>query len=426
MKTKNEGIKERGLSSPQNHELEGPCSVEFPVNWHNKQLGEILTLNYGWSLPEKKRVTGDVPVFGSNGIVGYHNEPLVASKGIIVGRKGSAGNVHISRRPFCPIDTTFFITPTDTKLNLEFLYFFLLHVDLKRILGDVGVPGLNREMAYREQAWLPTEVSEQRKIAAVLRLLQRAIEQQERLLALTTELKKTLLHQLFTHGLRNEPQKQTEIGLIPESWGVVKLKEVCSFLSGGTPSKQKLEFWIGSIPWISPKDLKKPRLTDAVDHISQAALEDGSTLAPAGSVFVVIRGMILARDVPVALAEVPMAFNQDTKAIIPSNRITPDFLLYSLEAYKRNLFQKVGRSAHGTMTLMSSDIAQFLIPLPDKKEEQRQIADALFQVEKKMDIHRRKHATLSDLFRTLLHELMMARIQITLPCLEILENRGVG
>lgn len=121
--------------------------------------------------------------------------------------------------------------------------------------------------------------------------------------------------------------------------------------------------------------------------------------------------MILARDVPVALAEVPMAFNQDTKAIIPGERIVPDYLLYALEAFKKNLFRKIGRSAHGTMTLMSSDIAQFSIPLPDKKM-QHEIADAIFLVEQKGDFHRRKHAAVSALFHTLLHELMTARIRV--------------
>jgi type I restriction enzyme, S subunit len=61
---------------------------------------------------------------------------------------------------------------------------------------------------------------EQRKIAGVLGVVQRAMEQQERVLALTAELKKTLLHQLFTTGLRGEPQKQTDIGPVPESWEV--------------------------------------------------------------------------------------------------------------------------------------------------------------------------------------------------------------
>ena len=146
--------------------------------WIEKELGDILMLNYGWSLPEKKRIPGDVPVYGSNGVVGNHNHPLVNSAGIIVGRKGSAGNIHYSSKPFCPIDTTFFISPKDTKLNIEFLYYLLLHLDLKRILGDVGVPGLNREMAYRENVLFPEDPDEQWKIAAVLGLVQQAIEKQ--------------------------------------------------------------------------------------------------------------------------------------------------------------------------------------------------------------------------------------------------------
>jgi len=193
--------------------------------WSENELGEILTLNYGWSLPEHKRIAGDFPVFGSNGIVGRHNEAFVSSPGVIVGRKGSAGNVHFSRNAFCPIDTTFFIMPSDTELDIEFLYYLLAHIDLKRVLGDVGVPGLNREMAYKERDHFPNERAEPRKIAGVLGLVQRAMEQQERLLALTDELKKTLLHQLFTRGLHHEPQKQTELGPIPSSWEVVELEK---------------------------------------------------------------------------------------------------------------------------------------------------------------------------------------------------------
>ena len=106
-----------------------------------------------------------------------------------------------------------------------------------------------------------------------------------------------------------------------------------------------------------------------------------------------------------------MAFNQDMKAIIPSERISSAFLLYALGAFKRNLFEKVGRSAHGTMTLMSTEISSFAIPLPDRKT-QEEIATALETVETKFEHYRRKHATLSALFRTLLHQLMTAQLRV--------------
>lgn len=161
----------------------------------------------------------------------------------------------------------------------------------------------------------------------------------------------------------------------------------------------------------SLEDMKRPRLSDVEDHISQEALETGSKLAPAGSVFVVVRGMILAKTVPVALAEVPMAINQDMKAIVPGTKLRADFLLYGLEAFRENLSKKVGRSGHGTCTLMGHEVGAFKIPLPDLKT-QEEIASAIQNIERKKELHQEKRDPLQDLFRTLLHELMTAKTRI--------------
>jgi Type I restriction modification DNA specificity domain len=80
-------------------------------------------------------------------------------------------------------------------------------------------------------------LAEQKKIARVLGLVQRAVEQQERLIALTAELKSALLHHLFSQGLRGEPQKQTEIGTVPESWRVAKLGEYLTAAQYGISAK---------------------------------------------------------------------------------------------------------------------------------------------------------------------------------------------
>jgi type I restriction enzyme S subunit len=265
--------------------------------------------------------------------------------------------------------------------------------------------------ALRELRLTLPPLPEQKKIAHILSTVQRAIEAQERIIKTTIELKKALMHKLFTEGLRGEPQKQTEIGLVPESWEVVELSDVCRFQSGGTPSKQNPEFWQGTIPWVSPKDMKRPRLDDVADHISQEALESGSKLAPAGSVFVVVRGMILAKTVPVALAEVPMAINQDMKAIVPGPKLRSDFLLYALETLRENLFKKVGRSGHGTCTLMGHEVAAFKIPLPDLHTE-KEIASVIQNLERKKELHEQKQIQLQALFHTLLHELMTGKVRV--------------
>jgi type I restriction enzyme S subunit len=302
-------------------------------------------------------------------------------------------------------DGTKVLFPNKKLYDPKFYYFALKSL-------DIPSRGYNRHFKFLKERSLPLPpLLEQRKIAHILSTVQRAIEAQERIIATTTELKKALMQKLFTEGLRHEPQKQTEIGPVPESWEVVKLSNVCQFQSGGTPSKKNPEFWQGTIPWVSPKDMKRPRLSDVEDHISQEALESGSKLAPAGSVFVVVRGMILAKTVPVALAEVPMAINQDMKAIIPGPTLRSDFLLYALETLRDNLFKKVGRSGHGTCTLMGHEVAAFKIPLPDL-HTQEEIASAIQNLERKQELHEEKRDQLQDLFRTLLHELMAARTRV--------------
>ena len=299
-------------------------------------------------------------------------------------------------------------------IDRDFLYFYLKKIEA--YIDSLGSGAIFKAINKSQLAELPINdagipLPEQKKIAHILSTVQRAIEAQERIIQTTTELKKTLMHKLFTEGLRNEPQKRTEIGPVPESWEVVSLSDVCRFQSGGTPSKKNPEFWAGTIPWVSPKDMKRPRLTDVEDHISLEALESGSKLAPAGSVFVVVRGMILAKTVPVALAEVPMAINQDMKAIVPGSKLRSDFLLYALEALRENLFKKVGRSGHGTCTLMGHEVVAFKIPLPNLAA-QKEIASAIQNLERKKELHDEKRTQLQDLFRTLLHELMTATTRV--------------
>jgi type I restriction enzyme S subunit len=302
-------------------------------------------------------------------------------------------------------DGTKVLIPNKKLYDPRFYYFALLAL-------EIPSRGYNRHFTILSERTLPLPpLPEQKKIAHILSTVQRAIEAQERIIETTTELKKALMQKLFTEGLRHEPQKQTEIGPVPESWEVVALSDVCRFQSGGTPSKKNPEFWKGTIPWVSPKDMKRPRLADAEDHISLEALESGSKLAPAGSVFVVVRGMILAKTVPVALAEVSMAINQDMKAIIPGPKLRSDFLLYALETLREHLFKKVGRSGHGTCTLMGHEVAAFKIPLPDLKT-QEEIASAIQNLERKKELHEGKRDLLQDLFRTLLHELMTAKTRV--------------
>ncbi len=395
--------------------------MRFQEGWSKVSLSQILELLYGKSLPKSAREDGSYPVYGSNGTVGYHSEFAVTGPGIIVGRKGSCGEVHYCDSDFWPIDTTYYVNLKRND-NLRFVAYLLSSLGLNQMNSHSTIPGLNRERVYRLSFPLPP-LSEQKKIAAVLLKLQRAIEAQERIIQSLRDLKKSTMQHLFTRGLRGEKTKMTEIGEIPESWDVVRLEDVCSFLSGGTPRKSHSEFWKGTVPWVSPKDMKKPRLKDAKDHITEEALNSGSCLAPVRSIFIVVRGMILMKDVPIALTEVPMAFNQDMKAIIPNKQYDPEFLFYALQAFKHLLFQKVGRSAHGTRTIISTTLSEFKVPRPCMSE-QIQIAASLRIAEKNTAICESRKACLQSLFKTTLNNLMTGAIRVADIDIDVREVEG--
>ncbi len=124
---------------------------KIPEGWEVKKLGEILELKYGKGLKQEERNEGPFPVFGSSGIVGYHDESLVKGPGIIVGRKGNVGSVFWSDVDFYPIDTAYFVT---SSLPLRFMFYDLQTKNF--INNDAAVPGLSRHQAYSLETMVPS------------------------------------------------------------------------------------------------------------------------------------------------------------------------------------------------------------------------------------------------------------------------------
>jgi restriction endonuclease S subunit len=144
--------------------------------WRTVPLGEICKLEYGNNLTDKMRNGGSVPVYGSAGIVGWHDKPLTKSPTLIVGRKGSVGNVFYSEIPCFPIDTTYFVEETVCKENLRWLELFLSNFNLRQLNMATAVPGLNRNIAHLIQIPLPP-LEEQKQIAALFQSIETAMEQ---------------------------------------------------------------------------------------------------------------------------------------------------------------------------------------------------------------------------------------------------------
>lgn len=125
-----------------------------PEGWEVERVGKILELAYGKSLPASRRVSGHVPVYGSGGVNGYHNEAMVAGPGIVVGRKGTVGSLYWIEEAFFPIDTVFFVR-NKSELPLFWLYQMLQTLDIASMGADSAVPGVNRNTVYAHKVVVP-------------------------------------------------------------------------------------------------------------------------------------------------------------------------------------------------------------------------------------------------------------------------------
>ena len=176
---------------------------KIPQGWEVSTLGTLIDLLYGKALrAQARRQTGNVPVYGSNGQIGWHDEALVNGPGIVVGRKGNPGRVTLVREDsFFPIDTTFYVVPKMECPSVYYLFFALENQDLARMAADSAVPGLNRNLAYmnKQLVPLPAIVGRFQDIASTLLARGRALAAEARVLLASRD---TLLPKLVSGETR--------------------------------------------------------------------------------------------------------------------------------------------------------------------------------------------------------------------------------
>jgi type I restriction enzyme, S subunit len=171
----------------------------IPKGWHINRISDLMELAYGKALKASNRIPGDIPVYGSGGVTGFHNVHLVDGPSVIVGRKGTVGSLYWEDRPFFPIDTVFYVKPKSAPLT--FCYELLKAKGLNHMNTDAAVPGLNRENVYRlEVVAPPLEILEAFDgIVSSLRRMAFANTQEAQRL---TEIRDSLLPKLMSGQLR--------------------------------------------------------------------------------------------------------------------------------------------------------------------------------------------------------------------------------
>jgi type I restriction enzyme S subunit len=307
------------------------------------------------------------------------------------------------------------VTDSDTCLP-EFLFYWFEGIDLAKLSSPGTVPSITAARVRAQKVMLPP-VDEQRSIATVLSVLQRAIERQERLIALTAELKRGLMYKLFTEGTRGEPLKQpTRFGSVPASWSVVPLGECCQVQTGVAKGRKVNAGDALSVPYLRVANVQDGHLdlreikeiTIRGDERVRYSLRPGDVvLTEGGDLDKLGRGFIWNGEVADCVHQ------NHIFAVRPNrSRLSSEFVAYQTQSpYAKKYFLSVAHKTTNLACINTSKLKAFPVLIPSA-EEQDEMVSVLQVLDRRRSLAAETLASLRSLFRTLLHQLMTARLRV--------------
>lgn len=335
--------------------------VELPIGWTNIPLGKVCEFIYGESLPQNVRREGKVPVYGSNGVIGYHDIPLTDAPTVVVGRKGSVGEVHYSKEKCWVIDTAYYVKPL-IEINMEYLFYLLAHLNLGELNKSTAVPGLNREDVYKLEVVIPP-FDEQGRIATRIRNQLAAVDNakkatEEQILLLGKYLD-TIVENSFSRSRFKDCKR-------------VKLSDYTIKIgSGATPKGGQASYTKEGIALIRSQNVHYNRFEYSglafITEEQNAAL--GNSVVQQGDVLLNITGASIGRVCVVPDTICPANVNQHVCIIRPTKDLLPEFISFfianpSFQAEILNLQSGATRQA-----LTKEQIQNFDLPLISVEEQ---------------------------------------------------------
>ena len=320
---------------------------EHGREWTDAHWGDVAALEYGRALRGYRESRGPCRVYGTNGPIGWHSEPLCRHPTVIVGRKGAYRGVHYAPDPAYVIDTAFYLKPK-RPMDVRWAYYALLTNDINGLDAGSAIPSTRREDFYSLPVRLPSP-SEQNAIAGVLGALDDRIDLNRRMNETLEAMARALFKSWFVDfdpvqakmegrdpGLPQEiaevfPDRlvESELGEIPEGWEVSEIGKEVDVVGGATPRTNEPAYWSGGRHhWVTPRDLSKlvsPVLLETDRKITDAGVgKISSGLLPVGTVLLSSRAPIGY----LAVAAVPTAMNQGFIAMICRKRLSDLYVLF--------------------------------------------------------------------------------------------------
>jgi len=313
------------------------------TQWKLVKLEDICNFEYGKGLPEDKRIEGKYPVMGSNGRVGFHNEFIVESPSIIVGRKGSAGEVIWEEENCCPIDTTFYVKLKNVDIKLYYLYLILKALKLDELRGGSGVPGLNRNDVYQLKIPLPP-----------LEVQQQIVDECEAIDQYVIKAKEAI------EQARNEIEEKI-IAVYQHTRELVGLSKVSEIKRGRFSHRPRNDprFYDGEYPFIQTGDIvrAKGNKIEYTQTLNEEGLQVSKLFQPP-----IVLVTIAANIGDTAVLDYPACFPDSIVALIPKNDINVYFLELIMRKQKQHLNEIAPQMAQKNINV--EILKSVKIPLP--------------------------------------------------------------
>nr|WP_307991274.1 restriction endonuclease subunit S [uncultured Niameybacter sp.] len=354
---------------------------EVPSNWVWTKLGDIIRVSSGKSLTAKKMaLDGGIPVYGGNGVTGYHNDFNVDKPTIVIGRVGFyCGSIHFINEKAWVTDNALIVSFQEDKVDIKFVYWLLSNINLRENDSSTAQPVISGSKIYSLALPLPPLAEQQRiveRIESLFEKLDTAKELAQNALDSFENRKAAILYKAFTGELTAKWREENGVSL--DSWEDVTLGQLTKIVGGGTPSSTILEYYEGGkIPWITPADLsnyKGKYIAHGKRNITELGLQKSSAqLMPKGTVLLSSRAPIGY----VAISTNDVSTNQGFKSFLPNERYIPEFLYY----YFKFMGKKLEDYASGTtfLELSAKRVSEIPFRLP-RVDEQKQIIGVLDKV----------------------------------------------
>ena len=377
----------------------------IPIGWQEKTLGEFVSLQRGYDLTEQERKPGSIPVAGSSGINGRHNVANVKAPGVTIGRSGASfGVANYYTVDFWAHNTVLFVTDFHSNHEL-FAYYFLDYFDFASYNSGGAQPSLNRNFIYPIPIVVPP-LSEQRKIAELLRNWDEAIDLTEQLIAAKQRRKQALMQRLLTGQVRfprfvNSTERKTtsSLGDLPIDWEVVSQREVAKFFTGRAYKKSEWEE--SGTPVIRLQNLTG---RGSEFYYSTLTLPEHQYCHKGDLLY-----MWSATFGPHIWQGDKAIYHYHIWNVKCSDKLHQKFLYFML-AYLTDSWMS-NTNGMGLLHITKETMESLQIPLPSMAE-QYQIADVLSKCDEELALHQQKLAALRRQKQGLMQQLLTGKIRV--------------